>query len=745
MTVSSVVNHEQYQGNGTTTVFPYRFRILKSSHMVVTVSDKLGVLKTLTLGTDYTITGVGLVAGGNVVLSSALADGWLISLDRDLPAVQETDLRNQGRFFAETHEDAFDYLTMLIQRALSLFGLALRKPSWIAEYYDGQGNSIANLADPVNTQDAVTKAYADNIAKVNMDKALRVPESYVSPVPSAATRANRVLGFNAEGQPVALVPGSGDASQVMLDLASSADGKGDALITVKQPYSSTVPVTQHQFNARLLSFSDWGVKGDGVTDDTQSIQRALDEAPSGSTIRFDSGIYLFSNVTIRKAVRIIGNGFQQGGTVFLNNSATNPFFKATGTGNISIESFYARPSITPTGGSWFQFTKCFRVAIENFFLENYFLGMEFDGDGTIIIDKFSMYTSIVNKSGCGGMRFGKNNYTGSVNIDNGYMKKLDDSIVGYPEFGIRLGYVDVVNIGPGMTIIQHGKCLFIDPHDAQFASLVRSAGAMYDTAQYGIFIQPYNNGRVQACEFSSIYAGANTVAALAVDGTLGLVYGLTITGGDFLSNPIGIDVTGSGCSKVIINGAKVSANTDTGIHLTNSANVIIKDCIVGDASLTGNVTGVSLDVTVAGKMYNNVFTSNVTNLVGSSVSMSVFDNVGIDNWSAFTPIVSSQGGTITTASGTLRYRRSFNTVYVTAEITISNNGSGANSVLVTLPFTVRTHATGTGRAQLVSGKALQVFAAAGGTNMAIRNSSDGSYPGASGELLVVSLTYETQS
>lgn len=155
MTVSTVVNNEQYTGNGVTTVFPYRFRILKSSHMVVTTSDNNGFLRTLALDTDYKITGVGLVSGGTVVLFSALPENWQISLERDLPAVQETDLRNQGRFFAETHEDAFDYLTMLVQKSLSSFSLALRKPSFIARYYDAQANRISNLEDPAEAQDAV--------------------------------------------------------------------------------------------------------------------------------------------------------------------------------------------------------------------------------------------------------------------------------------------------------------------------------------------------------------------------------------------------------------------------------------------------------------------------------------------------------------------------------------------------------------------------------------------------------------
>ncbi|EJL90279.1 hypothetical protein [Pantoea sp. GM01] len=226
MTVSTVVNHEQYDGNGTTTVFPYRFRILKDSHMVVTASNPDGLLTTLVLGTDYTITGVGLVSGGSVVLNSALATGWQISLDRDLPAVQETDLRNQGKFFAETHEDAFDYLTMLVQRALSVFGLALRKPSWIAKYYDAQGNRIANLGDPINPQDASTKAYTDSVNTASLNKTLRVPEVYVAPLPSITELEGKVIGF-VGGKPVGVPVPSGSAADVLIQLAKNT---GSALI-----------------------------------------------------------------------------------------------------------------------------------------------------------------------------------------------------------------------------------------------------------------------------------------------------------------------------------------------------------------------------------------------------------------------------------------------------------------------------------------------------------------------------------
>ena len=743
MTVSTVVDHNDYTGNGVTTSFPYTFRIFKKDDLAVTVLDLSGNLTVLVLDTDYTVTNAGGYSGGNVVLTAPLAIGWQISIARELEPTQETDLRNQGKFFAEVHEDAFDKLTMLIQQVSSLFRLALRKPSSIANWYDAKSNRIINLADPIKEQDAVTKGYADNLATININKTLRVPESFVNPVPSAVDRANRVLGFNNEGQPVVLVPGTGDASQVMLDLISSADGKGDALITVKQPFPTAKPRTQHSKNAETISITDWAIDGSITSIDSATIQRAMNEVPAGTNMRFPTGTYNFSGVTLPPSILIEGDGIYESGTKFINDSPTAPFFTGNNVANLAFSRIQFLAGPTRTGGAFIDLTNATRVKFDDIFLFNYFQGINVDGGSEISFSGIRAFTNL-SGNGVGGIRIGKTKYTGPVHFGDVLLKQHPDNILAQPEYGVRLGFVDVVNFDVSFLCILHGKCLLVDPGNGQIASLIHGNGAHFDTADYGILLAPAGTGKVQAFNFEGVYSGAHRIAALAIDGTSGTVDGASFNGGDYINSSIGIDVTGSKAKNIIINGVKVAGSSYQGIHITNNANVVVKDNFIGNFGFGANNYGIVADVTTSGQVFNNKFQNNTVNIDNQSVNLSVFDNIGIDNWNAFTPTITSQSGTITTASGVLRYRKSFNTVTVNAEITITNNGTGANSVLVTLPFTVRTHAVGVGRAQLISGKELQAFASAGGINVAIRN-YDGTYPGTTGEVLIFSITYETQN
>lgn len=161
MTVSTTDNEVVYVSGGPAFPIPYRF--LQNSDIEAVLVKQDGTSETLT-GAQYTIVGAGSQSGGT--LTSAYAAGVLASpgasltINRDMQAVQLTDLRNQGKYLAETHENVFDRLTMLVQQGLSTFARALVRP-FGKNYYDAKGYQISNLADPSLDQDAATKHSVD--------------------------------------------------------------------------------------------------------------------------------------------------------------------------------------------------------------------------------------------------------------------------------------------------------------------------------------------------------------------------------------------------------------------------------------------------------------------------------------------------------------------------------------------------------------------------------------------------------
>ncbi|WP_416239288.1 phage tail fiber domain-containing protein, partial [Raoultella ornithinolytica] len=290
MTVSTQVSRNEYTGNGATTQYDFTFRILDKSHLLVQTLDTSESIVTLTLGTDYTVTGVNRYNGGKVVLTSALPAGYKISIERSTPVTQEASIRNQGGFFPEIHEDALDKLTMLVQQAYGWWsGLSLRKPSWLANYYDALNNRIRNLRDPSQAQDAATKGYADNLyqgaishSDNNFKRTLRVPESEVGMLPGISGRRKKILAFNDTGNPIAVLPESGSAADVMIDLASS-----DGFKYIGQVRSAA--------ELSLLPGSD----GDRVLLYSYNAITAVEMPVGGGTFYYDSSLSAVNNgVTI---------------------------------------------------------------------------------------------------------------------------------------------------------------------------------------------------------------------------------------------------------------------------------------------------------------------------------------------------------------------------------------------------------------------------------------------------------------
>jgi len=175
MTVQTNTNVASFNGNGVTQIFPIAFKFNNDTDLIVLlVDDATGAVSQLTLNSDYTVSGEGDEEGGliNVVVAPAL--GQRLKVTRVVDILQLTDLRNQGKFFAEVHEDAFDLLTMIAQQHES-----------------------------------------------GINSALRVADSDPEParIPAVAQRANKILSFDADGNPQVVAPVTDSSTELRIELA----------------------------------------------------------------------------------------------------------------------------------------------------------------------------------------------------------------------------------------------------------------------------------------------------------------------------------------------------------------------------------------------------------------------------------------------------------------------------------------------------------------------------------------------
>jgi hypothetical protein len=127
MTVSSTTNKSgPYLGNGSTVEFDYEFRILDPSHLTVVMTED-GVDTTVS-PSDYTVSGVGASGGGALTFLVAPMTGQSITIIRNAPFTQPTDLENQGAYYAETVEGALDLGVMRDQQLAEGLSRAVQIP-----------------------------------------------------------------------------------------------------------------------------------------------------------------------------------------------------------------------------------------------------------------------------------------------------------------------------------------------------------------------------------------------------------------------------------------------------------------------------------------------------------------------------------------------------------------------------------------------------------------------------------------
>lgn len=317
MTVSTTLDRQYFNGNGVTVAFPFNFRFFDNSNIYVSLIAPDATVTLLTMTSHYTVSGALAATGGTVTMLTAPAVGYRLLIQRVLPQTQPTSIRNQGAYFPAIHEDVFDRLTMLFQQAASETNTSL-KLDLSGLRWDFMGYRGINAADPVNAQDVVTKnwaaSYIDSVSGlINTTVGIaydggtlfdylrfgvgRAVDSIATLRGLDSTRNQRafVLGYYAKGD------GGGGVYYIDPADITSLDN-GGTIIVATDGSRWKLAVTSS------VSFKQFGAKGDGIANDTTSMQSAFDALGGSVKLTAPKGVYLFTKLTFDGAVGLTIEG-----------------------------------------------------------------------------------------------------------------------------------------------------------------------------------------------------------------------------------------------------------------------------------------------------------------------------------------------------------------------------------------------------------------------------------------------------
>lgn len=202
MTLSSATSRVSYTGNGAVDTYSYTFKIFDQDDLLVTVKNTSDVETTLTITTDYTVSGVGDTGGGSIALVNSsqawldvdgdLLTGYILVIRRVRSIVQETDIRNQGTFYPETHEDEFDKLTMVDQQQQDELDRSIKLPETLTSL-----DFDPTLPSDINTADILLKVNSTGTGFIAGPTAVDIADAETNAIAAAASAAAALVSETA--------------------------------------------------------------------------------------------------------------------------------------------------------------------------------------------------------------------------------------------------------------------------------------------------------------------------------------------------------------------------------------------------------------------------------------------------------------------------------------------------------------------------------------------------------------------
>ena len=104
---------------------------------------------------------------------------------------------------------------------------------------------------------------------------------------------------------------------VLLLLLLASLGSRDEVARLYQGLAAVYPIASAsaQESGKVFNVREFGARGDGISNDTPAIQKAIDAAPAGSTIYFPAGIYDINNFIVKNRSGLTFTGEGQKSTI----------------------------------------------------------------------------------------------------------------------------------------------------------------------------------------------------------------------------------------------------------------------------------------------------------------------------------------------------------------------------------------------------------------------------------------------
>ena len=194
MTVQTTTLRADYTGNGTTTAFTVPFYFLDPTHIVVYRTQiSTGVITTLALTTDYTVTGAGVGTGGTATMTVAPTTDQQISILRNVPQTQLTHYVPNDPFPSASHENALDQLTMEVQQMQEQLNRTAQLPVNNTSNINALATGILAIANDLTNINAV----ANDLTNINADAgAVSNINTVATNISNVGTVASNVTAIN---------------------------------------------------------------------------------------------------------------------------------------------------------------------------------------------------------------------------------------------------------------------------------------------------------------------------------------------------------------------------------------------------------------------------------------------------------------------------------------------------------------------------------------------------------------------